>query len=230
MTLPTPALTPHPAPTSRRFYTSNRTNIPGSEVYQRLTPPIREIKSDPSYKHAAPFRCEVLLRPSSMPSLSPSHRRPPPRSSSAATSAEGTADRDGTVPCVNDNAAGAAAKAPKAAVAYFFCGWADHRLPTMPGERGLLMQHVAPRSATVFSGDDGAAKRTPRVPSPTPPPAVFRALGRVAKSGKGLEKLAMQRVTYVGRQMRIGRTRDGDVYVYERCAWPASEIDESLMV
>lgn len=117
-------------------------------------------------------------------------------------------------------------------MAYFFCGWADHALPTgTPGDRrrGTLMQHVAPRSATVFSGDGAAKRAPPRVPSPTPPAAVFRALGRVARSGKGLEKLATQRVTYVGRQLRIGRTGE-DVYVYERCAWPAGEIDEGLMV
>lgn len=136
--------------------------------------------------------------------------------------------------CADEKAGGATTtcitKAPKAAVAYYFCGWADHALPTRPGGGGSLMQHVAPRSATVFSGDGDAAKRTPRVPSPTPPRAVFRALGHVANSGKGLEKLATQKVTYVGRQLRVGRTRDGDVYVYERCTWPAGEVDERLMV
>lgn len=209
-----------------------------------MTPPIREIKSDPSYKHAAPFRCEVILRPSSIPC---SRRRSPSSAVAAAAANVGAADGDvggaggaGACACIaDDEKVGGTAKAPKAGVAYFFCGWADHALPTTPGgERGSLMQHVAPRSATVFAedgGDGGAAaaaagKRAPRVPSPTPPPAVFRALGHVARSGKGLEKLATQKVTYVGRQMRIGRTSDGDVYVYERCAWPTGEIDEGLMV
>ena len=209
-------------------------------MYQRLTPPIREIKSDPSYKHAAPFRCEVILRPSSIPS---SRRRSPSRAAAAAATGAATdaaegADSDcGTGPCSaacgDEKAVAGITKAPKAGVAYFFCGWADHVVPTTSGGRGSLMQHVAPRTATVFSGDDGssgAARRAPRVPSPTPPPAVFRALGRVARSGKGLEKLATQKVTYVGRQMRIGRSSDGNVYVYERCAWPAGEIDEGLMV
>ncbi|CAM9557355.1 unnamed protein product, partial [Scytosiphon promiscuus] len=99
---------------------------------------------------------------------------------------------------------GKAANASKAGVAYFMRGWASRSPPTKEGKGSLLRQHVAARSATVV--------RAARVPSPTPPAAVFSALGVVSPSGgKGLEKLASQEVTYVGKQLRIGRTRGGDV-------------------
>lgn len=111
------------------------------------------------------------------------------------------------------------------------------------------MQHVAPRSArVVFVGGGGGnaggeaggaghgdnatrrAAAATRAASPTPPPAVFSALGAVGGGGgRGLEKLAKQEVAYVGKQLRIGRTRGGDVYVYERCAWP-EELEDGLVV
>ena len=85
----------------------------------------------------------------------------------------------------------------------------------------LLRQQVAPRSAVVVRRDSSAESGAghTRVPSATPPPSLFTALGQVAR-GTGLAKVATQEVTYVGAQLRIGRTADGEVYVYERCAWP----------
>lgn len=126
-------------------------------------------------------------------------------------------------------------------MAYFFRGWADRSPPTKPGEGASLRQHVAARSATVVpagrgsgggdgvSGGDATNKKTARVPSPTPPPAVFSALGRVSGGRRGLEKLATQEVTYVGQELRIGTTQDGNIYVYERCAWPA-ESDVGILL
>ena len=109
-------------------------------------------------------------------------------------------------------------------MAYFLRGWAHapaHKRDS--GERTMLLrQQVAPRSAVVVrrdsSGEPGAGHT--RVPSATPPQSLFSALGQVAQGGKGLEKVATQEVSYVGEKLRIGRTADGEVYVYERCAWP----------
>ena len=200
-----------------------KNNISGSDVYQRLTPPITELKPSPSVKLTSPFQCEVLLCPSSSPSAA------------AAVAAAG----GGT---------GISAKPAKASVAYFFRGWADVLAPAKSGQGACLMQHVAPRSARVVflgggGGDDdgdadaaadtGRRRRAARAASPTPPLAVFSALGAVGTAAGGrrrqLEKLARQEVAYVGKQLRIGRTRGGDVYVYERCAWP-EELEPGLVV
>lgn len=199
--------TPPLPPVGRLF--CFREHTAGNEVYQRLTPPIMAIKPTPSCKQPAPFRCEVLLRP-------------------AATTASGagTADASCETPPPSTKAA------PKATVAYFFRGWADKSPPDQQREGCLLKQHVAARSATVVAGGGGgetSAGSPRRAPSPTPPPAVFSALGLVTARCKGLERLAMQEVTYVGKQLRIGRTSEGDVYVYERCAWP-KDMDFGLMV
>lgn len=188
------------------------------------------INPTPSCKNPAPFRCEVLLRPCcSSPSVSSGGCRettlPPPSSS---LPSQDKKQHDATP--------------RKAGVAYFMRGWASRSPPTKEGGGSLLRQHVAARSATVVVGNSGGGggtcsaggspsnKRAARVPSPTPPAAVFSALGVVSASGgKGLEKLATQEVTYVGKQLRIGRTKGGDVYVYERCAWPG-DMDGGLMI
>ncbi|CAN0017391.1 unnamed protein product, partial [Ectocarpus sp. 6 AP-2014] len=170
----------------------------GNEVYQRLTPPIMAIKPRPSCKQPAPFRCEVLLRPA------------------AATTATGggTADASYETPPLSPPSHGTKA-ASKATVAYFFRGWADKSPPDQQREGCLLKQHVAARSATIVAGGGGGGETSggslKRAPSPTPPPAVFSALGLVAARCKGLERLATQEVTYVGKQLRIGRTTEGDV-------------------
>ncbi|CAN0285605.1 unnamed protein product [Ectocarpus sp. 12 AP-2014] len=189
----------------------------GNEVYQRLTPPIMAIKPRPSCKQPAPFRCEVLLRPAA---------------AATAATGGGTADASCGTPPLSPPSHGTKA-APKATVAYFFRGWADKSPPDHQREGCLLKQHVAARSATVVAGGGGrgeaSAGSPKRAPSPTPPPAVFSALGLVAARCKGLERLATQEVTYVGKQLRIGRTTEGDVYLYERCAWP-KDMDFGLVV
>lgn len=101
-------------------------------------------------------------------------------------------------------------------VTYFLRGWAEAPANRGGRERVSLRQQVAPRSARV-AGMGGAGGRRVSMP---PPPAVFNALGHVARGGKRLEKLVTQDVTYVGERLRIGRTREGDVYMYERCDWP----------
>lgn len=102
-------------------------------------------------------------------------------------------------------------------VTYFLRGWAEAPANRGDRERVSLRQQVAPRSARVTGGGWGAVGRRVSMP---PPPAVFNALGHVARGRKRLEKLVTQDVTYVGERLRIGRTREGDIYVYERCDWP----------
>lgn len=192
--------------------------ISGSEVYQRLSPPIAEI-APRTGEPPVPFLCEVLLRPSA--------------SSVASEERNGPVDANIYSNSSKSSAAATPIKPPPGT--YFFRGWAD--APVNRGsknvatsssskrERVSLRQQVAPRAAKIVNATAGVPNRNSSYPClrPTPPPpAVFNALGQVAWGGGGktLEKLATQEVTYVGPQLRIGRTRSGEVYVYERSSWP----------
>ncbi|CAM9512381.1 unnamed protein product, partial [Laminaria digitata] len=169
----------------------------GSDFYQRLTPPITEIARRPG-DSSAPFQCEVLLRPFCW--------------SKKHTQKE---EEDCNSPTPPSPAGSLPKSGKKACVAYFLRGWAHapaHKRDS--GERMMLRQQVAPRSAVVVRRDSssaGSGVGHTRVPSATPPQSLFSALGQVARGGKGLEKVATQEVTYVGEQLRIGRTAEGEV-------------------
>lgn len=204
--------------------------LSGSEVCERLSPPIKEITPRPG-EPPVPFRCEVLVRPYScggggrgLSDLSPARDGSQTRPSS------------------------------RAGVTHFLRGWAQARSMTCEktGRRYVsLRQQVAPRTITYATtyqqkndlysraGEYSGSGRGVGLESRSSnyrnfecekvtamyeklPPAVFCALGQVARGGKGLEKLVAQEVTYVGPKLRVGRSREGDMFVYERCtcAWP----------
>lgn len=193
-------LTPPPPPPTLPHSDNQLPQNTGGEVYQRLTPPIVEI-TPKACEPSVPFLCEVILRPSE-------------RARGSSNKAIGTTGATSAAA----SAASAAGDQSAKSVTYFLRGWAE--APANRGgdrDRVSLRQQVAPRSARVAGvGGAGGGRRV----SMPPPPAVFSALGHVARGGKRLEKLVTQEVTYVGEQLRIGRTKGGDVYVYERCDWP----------
>lgn len=203
---------------------------------ERLSPPIQEITPRPG-EPPVPFRCEVLVRPSTC-------------------GGRGGGDTAKTSPASQQqqqqgSSSSSTTTATKNGLTHYLRGWAQVRATTCEksGRRYVsLRQQVAPRTVTRSSavndqnddsgrgGPTGGDKTTnsasaqgaswPVLESAAPqtklPPAVFSALGRVARGRKGLETLVTQDVTYVGPQLRIGRTREGDLFVYERCncAWP----------
>lgn len=101
---------------------------------------------------------------------------------------------------------------------HFLRGWAQARVSRETG-RVLLRQQVAPRKSARMDAGYRVGSIADPLPPPLPP-AALRALGHVARGGEGLEKLVTQEVTYVGGSLRVGRSKDGDLFVYERCMWP----------
>lgn len=110
----------------------------------------------------------------------------------------------------------------RSSVSHFLRGWAQARVSRETG-RVSLRQQVAPRKSARLSARNGADSLSDQDPAPLPP-AMLHALGNVARGGGGLEKLVTQEVTYMGGRLRIGRTKDGDVFVYERCMWPRDRL------
>lgn len=106
-------------------------------------------------------------------------------------------------------------------VSHFLRGWAQARISGASGQLKLRQQVAPRRSARLTAGYRPGSFGEPLPPAL--PPVALRALGDVVRGGVGLEKLVTQDVTYIGGRLRVARSRDGKVFVYERCMWPRDQ-------
>ncbi|CAM9982984.1 unnamed protein product [Discosporangium mesarthrocarpum] len=169
---------------------------PCFDLFHRLLEPIREISPMHS-KARVPFRCEVQLIPKG---IGNKQAQPSPLQGD-------TRDEGGHFP----------PPTPAMPVLQAFQGFAN-----ICG--GFLCQHLAParrEDASKRSSKGGSRNSIPQVPGTPPIPLLLSGVGDVAK-GKGLclETVVDQKLTFVGERVRIGRSRGGHLFVYERCTWP----------